>query len=102
MDAAGYYIYVEDQDYVLKGRKGNVLLTDLNILKGCFGGGCGICKIDIVKGEYHIIKKMSRAHIQPEEERAGIVLSCCVVADSDLTIRLTAKQMEKRSDGIWD
>lgn len=53
---------------------------------GCFGGGCGICKMKIVSGRYSVIKKMSRAHITEDEQAAGIVLICCVKLQSDLTI----------------
>ena len=44
---------------------------------GCFGGGCGRCKIQILEGDYNKFKKMSRAHISEEEEAKGIVLACC-------------------------
>lgn len=53
---------------------------------GCFGGGCGICKMQIVSGSYHIEKKMSRAHITDEEQENGIVLICCVKPRGHLTI----------------
>lgn len=53
---------------------------------GCFGGGCGICKMRIVSGEYRIEKKMSRAHISPEEEEDGVALICCIKPCEDLRI----------------
>lgn len=45
---------------------------------GCEGGGCGICKVRILEGEYVRFKNMSRAHVSEEEEAEGIVLACCV------------------------
>ena len=53
---------------------------------GCFGGGCGICKMRIVFGEYAAVKKMSRAHVTEDEQNNGIVLLCCVKPLSDMTI----------------
>ena len=57
---------------------------------GCFGGGCGICKMKIVSGDFKVVKNMSRAHISKEEAEQGIVLICCAVPASDLII---SKQM---------
>lgn len=54
---------------------------------GCAGGGCGVCKVVISQGTFQTFKKMSRAHVSEEEERNGIVLSCCVRASSDLTLK---------------
>lgn len=53
---------------------------------GCSGGGCGICKMRIVSGDYLAAKKMSRAHVTAEEEEKGIVLICCVKPRSNLEI----------------
>lgn len=53
---------------------------------GCHGGGCGICKARIIKGEYHILKKMSRAHISVQDESKGIMLLCCMKPISDLIL----------------
>ena len=53
---------------------------------GCFGGGCGACKMRIVSGSFAVMKPMSRAHVSPEEEKSGIVLLCCVCPLSDLVL----------------
>lgn len=42
---------------------------------GCRGGGCGICKIQVVEGEVEL-GAMSRAHISQEDEKNGMVLAC--------------------------
>ncbi|MET4160948.1 ferredoxin [Marinobacterium iners] len=52
---------------------------------GCRGGGCGKCRIRILKGEY-FSKRMSRAWVSPEQEAEGTVLACRVYARSNLTI----------------
>lgn len=53
---------------------------------GCFGGGCGVCKMKIVSGPYAAVKRMSRAHVTGEEQEAGIVLICCAQPRGNLTI----------------
>lgn len=45
---------------------------------GCFGGGCGVCRMKVVSGQYAAVKRMSRAHVTEREWENGIVLICCV------------------------
>ncbi len=52
---------------------------------GCRGGGCGMCKIRVMKGRY-ISKRMSRAHVSESDEQQGLVLACRVFPQEDLTI----------------
>jgi ferredoxin len=52
---------------------------------GCRRGGCGICKVRILSGNYHA-KTMSRAHISEEQEAHGTVLACCVYPETDLIV----------------
>jgi ferredoxin len=55
--------------------------------KGCAGGGCGVCKIVISRGEGDIFKPMSRAHISDEERSKHVILACCTKPKSDMQIR---------------
>lgn len=57
---------------------------------GCVNGGCGVCKIEILTGEFEC-GVMSRAHVSKEEERSGIVLACKVLPRSNLVIRVIGK-----------
>jgi len=52
---------------------------------GCRGGGCGVCKVRILSGEF-TTKKMSIKHITPEQAAMGFALSCRVFPVSDMTI----------------
>jgi len=52
---------------------------------GCRGGGCGVCRIKIVSGEFES-KKMSIKHVTHEEAAAGYALSCRVFPRSDMAI----------------
>ena len=45
-----------------------------------------MCKVRISDGRYQTFKKMSRAHISPEEEEQSIVLACCVKPLSNITL----------------
>ena len=50
--------------------------TNPGLIKvGCRGGGCGVCKIKVLKGEY-IAKAMSRKQVSLEEQAQGYVLAC--------------------------
>jgi len=53
---------------------------------GCFGGGCGVCKMKVVSGEYQVLKRMSRAHVSEAEQKDGAVLICCIKPCCDLKI----------------
>ena len=64
------------------GRKG--------IPKGCFGGGCGICRIRVIDGD-HITGKMSRAHVTEQEEAEGYALACKCFPCSDLQVEVVGK-----------
>lgn len=53
---------------------------------GCCAGGCGICKVRVVEGDYET-KVMSRAQVSVEEENKGIALACRILPNSDLKIK---------------
>lgn len=52
---------------------------------GCRGGGCGVCKVRVVAGNYRT-EKMSRSCVSAEEEERGYALGCRLYALSDLHI----------------
>jgi ferredoxin len=57
---------------------------------GCTNGGCGVCKIEILRGDYQT-GLMSRAHVTEDEQERGIALACKVYPRSDLTLRVLGK-----------
>lgn len=57
---------------------------------GCRGGGCGVCKIRVVEGQFER-KVMSRAHVSVEEEAEGYALACRITPRSDLSITVVGK-----------
>lgn len=60
---------------------------------GCRGGGCGVCKIEIVSGTYSK-RVMSRDHVSVEEEARDVVLACRVRPSGDIVLRVLG-QMKK-------
>lgn len=76
-----------DQRTVLEGM---AVLGRKGIPVGCCGGGCGICKIEIVSGSYRK-RVMSREHVSVEDEANNRVLACRVWPTSDLRIKVIGK-----------
>ncbi len=58
---------------------------------GCFGGGCGVCRVKILEGQYEKFKTMSKAHVSAEDEKEGIILACCVKPLSNITLKREKK-----------
>lgn len=57
---------------------------------GCRGGGCGVCKVQVISGRY-CAAKMSRACVSAAEERQGTVLACRITPLTDLSLRVVGK-----------
>lgn len=57
---------------------------------GCKGGGCGVCKVDVLSGDYRK-GVMSRDHVSEDEERRNVALACRIYPLSDLEIRVSGK-----------
>lgn len=66
---------------------GIVKLGSKGIPTGCRGGGCGVCKVEILSGTY-ARKPMSRAHVTAQEELNGKGLACRVVPTSNISLRV--------------
>lgn len=66
---------------------------------GCRRGGCGVCRVRVLSGEYSTAR-MSRAHVSEADETARYALACCLFAASDLAIEPASsapcRQRDKR------
>lgn len=87
-----------DESFVCSSSK-NVLecmvrLGRCGIPAGCRGGGCGVCKIEVLKGSYRS-KRMSRNHINENDIQYDRVLACRIYPESDLVIRVIGKMKNK-------
>lgn len=81
---------------------GNSLLEGMQRLArkgipiGCRGGGCGVCRVQVLSGNYHS-KKMSREHVSECELSQGIGLACRLYPESDLEVKvLGLKKLQKK------
>jgi ferredoxin len=72
------------------GRKG--------IPVGCRGGGCGVCKVEVIDGRYRS-QVMSREHVTVEDESCGRVLACRINPATDLRLRVLGS-MKKNVCGL--
>ncbi|MET4576678.1 2Fe-2S iron-sulfur cluster-binding protein [Ottowia thiooxydans] len=80
---AGYRSVLEGMEAL--GKKG--------IPVGCRNGGCGVCKVQVIEGQY-TRRVMSREHVSAAEELVGRALSCRIKPTSDLRISVLG-QMKK-------
>jgi ferredoxin len=67
--------------------EGMVRLGRRGISVGCRGGGCGVCKVEVVSGGFEH-KAMSRSHISEEDQCQGRVLACRIMPTSDIELRV--------------
>ena len=74
-------------DHLLQGM---LSLGKKGIPSGCHGGGCGVCKIQVVQGDIETIV-MSRAHVSAVEEAKGITLACRTFPRSDIELKVIGK-----------
>ena len=61
---------------------------------GCRRGGCGVCRMRVLDGDYRVTP-MSRAHVGVADEAEGVVLACAIYALTDLTLRLETPSLGK-------
>lgn len=64
---------------------------------GCRGGGCGVCKVEVLTGEFSA-GRMSRTHVSEDDQRRGIVLACKIRPQSDLRLRIVPSAGAKFGD----
>lgn len=53
---------------------------------GCREGGCGVCKLQVLRGDYQT-RRMSRGVLSPQEEAEGVVLACRLYPKTDLLVK---------------
>lgn len=81
--------FCAESQHLLQGmqtvRLGTPMLEAIPV--GCRGGGCGVCRIRIVAGQYET-SKMSRKHVPEQDLKLGIVLACRVFPRSELCVEV--------------
>ncbi len=87
IEDTGETFFCRRDQHLLAGMTG---MGKKGIPSGCHGGGCGVCKIEIIEGEVERLV-MSRQHVSAEEEARGIALACRVVPRGPLRLRVIGK-----------
>ena len=64
---------------------------------GCTRGGCGICKVKVLNGEYD--QELIRSHdaLSDAELAKGYALACCMTPNSNLEL-ITVEDYEKHQE----
>jgi ferredoxin len=90
IDETGESYRCSHEENVLRGME---KLGRKGIPVGCRGGGCGVCKVEVIEGRYEA-KVMSREHISEADEACGRVLACRIIPITNLRLRVLG-QMRK-------
>ena len=82
-------IYLEPDETLLSG----LYKARYSYTVGCERGGCGICKVDVLDGDFSYNRPIAETVISAEERTDGTCLSCRAVPDSDVTIQMRDDEM---------
>ena len=91
MNSAGYEVFEVLIGQSFRCAEGQSVLRAMEAQRkrcipvGCRGGGCGLCKVHVLHGNYRR-GRMSCHHVPPELESQGLALACQVFPQSDLSI----------------
>lgn len=99
MDGRRYRITILDtgETYACPGSttvlKAMAQLGRKGIPSGCHGGGCGVCKVQVVSGDVTTLP-MSRSQVSEAEEADGYALACRCYPASDVDLRVVGKMQK--------
>jgi CDP-4-dehydro-6-deoxyglucose reductase len=80
----GEVVYLEPGDTIL----GGLFKAGYAYTVGCRRGGCAICKVDLLEGEFAYNRPVADSVITEEESTDGTCRSCRAVPASDVTIEM--------------
>ena len=95
--AGKFIIVIDDSDEAFN------CSSDRNVLKameqlgrkgipvGCRGGGCGVCRVQVVGDGRYRTGKMSREQVPVDDERQGICLACKLFPEADLRLKVLGR-----------
>jgi ferredoxin len=86
---------VDGADVVVETRSGEAILAALSRhgyahTFGCRRGGCGVCKVELIRGEVDYPTQVSSDVLSENDRKSGTCLSCRAVPITDTVIRLLA------------
>ncbi|MBA4538019.1 2Fe-2S iron-sulfur cluster binding domain-containing protein [Bacillus aquiflavi] len=79
------FYYHGNEDLLRSAQKNNI-----KVPFACRGGGCGLCKVKVVKGNYEL-GPSSKAVLTDRERKEGYVLACKTYPLSEMEIELISK-----------
>lgn len=104
-----FQVTISDTDERLVCEQGQSVLNAMEQLSrkgipvGCRGGGCGVCRVRVLQGEYET-KRMSCEHVSAEEAAEGLALACRLYPLTDLVVavegKLTKAVMDRSQDSV--
>lgn len=82
-------VHLEPDETVLSG----LYKAGYSYTVGCRRGGCGICKLDVLAGDFTYNRPVAESVVSADERTDGTCLSCRAVPDSDLTIQMRTSDL---------
>lgn len=79
---SGQHFSCTGDEYVLKAMERHGLRT---IAVGCRGGGCGVCRVRVLRGNY-VCGPMSKAQVSTTQQQQGYALACRLKPTGDLVL----------------
>ena len=91
-----YQVVIDETEESFYCKEGQTILSAMaamgkrGIPSGCHGGGCGVCKIQIIEGEVET-KSMSSEHVSPADIKQRKILACRSIPESDIRLKVIGK-----------
>ena len=85
----GEVIYLEPGETVLSG----LYKAGFAYTVGCRRGGCAICKVDCLSGQFRYDHPVADTVLTEDEHLDGTCLTCRAVPDTDITIELRGENV---------
>ncbi|HFB63939.1 MAG TPA: 2Fe-2S iron-sulfur cluster binding domain-containing protein [Aeromonadales bacterium] len=91
-----YEVVIEETGESFYCKEGQTILSAMaamgkrGIPSGCHGGGCGVCKIQIIEGEVET-KSMSSEHVSKTDFEQRKILACRTMPSSDVCLKVIGK-----------
>lgn len=100
MATTGFVVKIADTGEAFSCHAGESVLMGMartgrkGIPVGCRGGGCGVCKVEVVSGQFEQ-RRMSCKHVTPDDARCRRLLACCIFPRSDMEVSVIGKLRAK-------
>ena len=97
MDMNKFIIVIEDTGEKFACSSGRNVLKAMEQLGrkgipvGCRGGGCGVCRVQVLGDGHYRTGKMSREQVPVQDEEQRICLACKLFPEGDLRLKVLGK-----------